>query len=652
MRSPRLPFWLPLATVLLPLALALGWVMVGLGFNHTGAVIPEFSMVADTDHPLSLHEVLNLPRDRWSKDYPHRPLSSKAPASVWVKVSIFNPTDRPIHGILSDDYRFADHVVMWMPHGPNFDHVDSGSAIRAGAKALSGRDVAFNVNRPPGVEHPFFLHYTDTCGVFPHLEWWEEPSDFFTARTRGLLAEGAYFGVYLALLGYNLLLWQRLRFLGLGWYVLYLGGSGAFLLIAREFPQELGVPIRTIDVVMLLAAAAALAMLALTRFAREFLELSRVSPLTERIVQGLGFAQIIVFLGAAITPWLHQATAMGLALASLVVTHFVLLVAAFRSLRGGVSQARYFLLSFTCLFAGTAATVFMWMSHRVNDSVTLGAMLGSALEMLLLSLAVADRFAQVQQEAVQAQEKLAQEAEQRRLIEETYADELEIEVKERTRDLEQAMADKDRMLSVVGHDLRSPLIALMRTADISTGDFAREAARTGRTLLLLIEDLVLWARLRAGTRFLAVHPASNVLAPAVALHRAIALQGGMELIVEAGDDLQVETDLVLAQTLVRNLLANALKFAKARVVLRAVDEDGKVRFSVTNDGPPLSPEVAARIAADESGPLTASGGLGLRLCREICRALGLKLEAKSSAEAGTEFSFAVRAATAPLPLSP
>jgi signal transduction histidine kinase len=131
----------------------------------------------------------------------------------------------------------------------------------------------------------------------------------------------------------------------------------------------------------------------------------------------------------------------------------------------------------------------------------------------------------------------------------------------------------------------------------------------------------------------------------------LAEQGGTELVVEVPEALYVETDLVLAQTLVRNLLANALKFARTRVVLRAEARAGSVHFSVTNDGPTLSPEVAARIAADESGPLTASGGLGLRLCREICRAQGLKLEARSTPAIGTEFSFTVKAAVSAPALS-
>jgi len=314
--------------------------------------------------------------------------------------------------------------------------------------------------------------------------------------------------------------------------------------------------------------------------------------------------------------------------------------------RAGVWQARYFLLAFAFLFASGVVCVFAWYGHVVGDTAQHSVMLGSALEMLLLSLAVAERFTQAQREKTLVQERLVAETEQRRLIEETYADELAIEVRERTRELEQANADKDRMLAVIGHDLRSPLTGLMRAADESSGDFAREAARTGRALLLLIEDLVLWARLRAGTCALGVHSAPALLAPAVALHHALAERGGTELVVIVPEDLRVETDLVLAQTLVRNLLANALKFARHRVVLRAEVDPAGVRFTVGNDGPGLAPEIAARIAAEEDGPMTATGGLGLRLCREICRALGVRLEARGGAEGGTEFGFTLKAAAA------
>src|SRR5690606_16463051 len=89
--------------------------------------------------------------------------------------------------------------------------------------------------------------------------------------------------------------------------------------------------------------------------------------------------------------------------------------------------------------------------------------------------------------------------------------------------------------------------------------------------------------------------------------------------------------------------ANALKFASTRVELRAEPApDGGVRFCVRNDGASLPDDVAARFGADVDEPLSATGGLGLRLCREICRVCGTRLVARSMRGGGTEFSFVLK----------
>jgi signal transduction histidine kinase len=325
--------------------------------------------------------------------------------------------------------------------------------------------------------------------------------------------------------------------------------------------------------------------------------------------------------------WAVMATAM---------THVGLLILVVAAWRAGVWQARFFALSFGCLFAGSLPMIGVWFFEtNFRDAAMRGLMIGSVLEMLLLSLAVADRFARTQK-------LLVEETEQRRMIESAYSDELEDEVRERTRELEEANGEKDRILAVIGHDLRGPLTGLMRAADEERSGFSKDVARTGRALLLMIEDLVLWTRLRAGRKTTSAHRATSLIMPAVALHHSLAEHDGVELILEVADDLLIETDLVLAQTLVRNLLANALKFARTQVVIRASEEGNEVRFVVGNDGPALSPEVAQRLAARVDEPMTATSGMGLKLCREICEALEIPLEAHTPKSGGTEFGFTLK----------
>jgi signal transduction histidine kinase len=237
-----------------------------------------------------------------------------------------------------------------------------------------------------------------------------------------------------------------------------------------------------------------------------------------------------------------------------------------------------------------------------------------------------------------------------------YADEPELEMAERMRDLDAANTDKDRKLIALGHDLRSPLAALTQQAELlrsgnrprvaeaeskMLGEFSGEVAGVGRQTLLLIEDIVLWARLRTGAQpASSAHPVSGLVMPVVRLHRPFAERREATLTIEVPEALGEWTDLVLAQTMVRNLAGNAVKIARNRVEVTARTEAGAVRITVRDDGPRLPPTLPARLRGEASavGDNGEGGGMGLRLSQEIGATHGTKIEAESSLQGGTELS--------------
>jgi signal transduction histidine kinase len=641
MSSPRASFWLPVIGLQAPVALALGWLLLGFAADRTGSValpVTAVDFLLEGERRLTVTEVTQRPATAWQAVASTQLLASARREAIWVRVTLQNTTARPLRGVLSDDYRFNDRVERWVEEDGGWAVARAGERVPAAEKAIAGRDVAFPVEVPAHGPRVVYLRAEDFFRAYLMLVWWPEAETYHAAKARGWLAEGVYFGGLLALLGYNALLWLRLRQPDIGYYVRYLAAIAAFFALVRSLvPLSDGVFASPAVEAALTVAVAASAFF-LVRFTRTFLELEARKSRADDVARALSIMLVVLALGALLTPWLSRPLALSCAVVASGFVHALLAVIAVRAWRAGLWQARIFVVSFGFLIASTLVGSVAWLRASGTETAVKVTMIGSMLEMLLLSLAVAERVSR-------AQRQLLEETEQRRAIEEAYAGDLAEEVRERTHELEEANADKDRMLAVVGHDLRGPLTGLMRAADEAPGPFARDAARTGRALLLMIEDLVLWARLRAGTRALAPHPARAVLAPAVALHASLAEQGGTALMLEVPEELTVETDLVLAQTLVRNLVANALKFARTRVVLRAAaDPAGGVRFTVGNDGPALSAEVAARLASDEDGPMTATSGLGLRLCREICRALGLRLEARAAPAGGTEFGFSLKAA--------
>jgi Signal transduction histidine kinase len=642
-----------MAGLLLLAATAVGGLLLGIAGDRKDMQIlptPEAKRVevlADIGARYTLEEALARPEGEWKVweggDY----IQSFIGEAVWVRTVLRNDGDKPMRGVLADAEYYSDHVDLWLnderaPGG--WQAFKSGEWTPARERALWGRDAAFFVEVPAHGERVAVMRLEDHFGIWLRPAWWPDERHFLSAQLRDTAAEAIYFGLLLALMIYNGVLWVRLRFHDIGYYLGYMCSMACFMFFSRCLHQVLGVawgsPVMETTVTLSLAVS----MVFLSQFARAFLDLARIAPVADWIVRGLRAAGLALMIGGFSTPWVNSTIWMHFTVGGAALTHVILFAVAIVAWRAGQSQGRFFVLSFGFLVAGAFPTAIIWLLAIPLGISAMALMTGSALEMLLLSLAVADRFAGLQRDKLIAQQRAAEEAERRRIMQEAYADELEVEVRERTRELEAANAGKDRMLAVIGHDLRSPLTGLTRAAEqavagrMSSTEFAAEAARTGRALLLLIEDLVLWARLRAGTVHLGRHTATALVAPAVAQHRAVAERGGVALEVTMPEGPRTETDLVLAQTLVRNLLANALKFAKSRVRLRVEERaDGAVCVTVQDDGPGLPPAVAA--ALNGATPWPSEGGLGLRLCAEIGQALKTRLEARTPEEGGTEFSF-------------
>ena len=670
--------WLPFAGILVPAAVVLGWLLLAFADDQAGMTLlagqrgATVEVLSGAGRGLTLDEVARRPAAAWRRREGPEVLAGGPGEVLWVRVNLQNPGPRPLHGVLASTYAFVDRVEAWVPEEPDgagkageavsappagWQRMLSGEAAAAVDKALRGREIAFPVTVPARGGQVIYLRAEDYFRVFLRLAWWPEQGAFHAAKTGGLLAEAAYLGGLLALLGYNILLWMRLRLPDIGWYVLYLGMIALFMLLGRAHLPALGWALGSPVLEMALCAVLAAGGFFLAQFARTFLEMKERLPRCDRVARGLAVLMLGLAAAAASLPWQTRAYGLPLTVAALAVTHAALLAIAGVAWRAGVWQARFFVLSFVCLIGCSLATAAMWFEHALNQGAAISpVMIGSALEMLLLSLAVAERFARAQQRALE-------ETAQRRMMEEAYSEELAEEVRERTSELEEANADKDRMLVALGHDLRGPLAALtqraellrQRTAGAETGEaagpaggqeepwrgFAADVAGGGRQMLLLIEDIVLWARLRTGVRpVAAVHAVTGLVNPVVKLHRPLAERREILLTAELPDGLAVRTDLVLAQTLVRNLVGNAVKFARTRVTVSAgAAESGPgtagVRITVSDDGPGLPPAVAAQL---RGGTAAGSGGMGLLLSLEIGARLGARLTAAAPEAGGTEIS--------------
>ena len=226
--------------------------------------------------------------------------------------------------------------------------------------------------------------------------------------------------------------------------------------------------------------------------------------------------------------------------------------------------------------------------------------------------------------------------------------------------LHEANASKDKFFSIIAHDLRSPFNGLLgyidlmdrQSGDLSVNklkDYLAKLKLSANALYALLENLLAWARLQRG--LVEYRPEVIALAPLVneivGLFAANAGQKAITLTQAIPAAVMVSADSAMLNTILRNLLSNALKFTPAggRITLAARLAAPDVEIAVTDTGCGMTPEVLAQLFRIDSHHTTkgtageTGTGLGLLLCHDLVRKHGGRLWGESAVGVGTTFRF-------------
>jgi two-component system sensor histidine kinase KdpD len=203
------------------------------------------------------------------------------------------------------------------------------------------------------------------------------------------------------------------------------------------------------------------------------------------------------------------------------------------------------------------------------------------------------------------------------------------------------------LLAALGHDFRTPLTLLKSGLAELDGDAPARLGGEVDRIIRLSEDLIAAARLETG-QAARVDPVDLVDIAAAAIPKP---ENGIAVRTELPDDLPlVQGDAVMLTHVLGNLVHNALRHARAEVVIAVRADDGFVLLDVRDDGPGIDPAVTANIFDRfVSGPGGEGGlglGLGLAIARDLASAMGASLSAGDAPGGGA--CFTLRLAQFPL----
>jgi two-component system, OmpR family, sensor kinase len=203
--------------------------------------------------------------------------------------------------------------------------------------------------------------------------------------------------------------------------------------------------------------------------------------------------------------------------------------------------------------------------------------------------------------------------------------------------LETALERERRFVTDASHELRTPLAALRTELELALrrertreelSKALQSAAEESDRLSQLAEDLLVLARSQGGElpvrreRLLA----AELLAGVRERYARRAAEAGRSLALQADDHLELTVDRLRAEQALGNLVENALRHGRGRILLQARRRDGRVELHVRDEGPGFAPEFIEHafepFTRGDPARAGAGAGLGLAIVDVIARAHG------------------------------
>lgn len=384
-----------------------------------------------------------------------RPTFGFQSGAFWFHVVVENRDPAEVRRLLVQQYPLSDRVDLYVraPDG-SLSRQLSGDRLSFDNRAVKHRQPNFRVDLPLGQPVELLLRVESESSMQVPLVLYTQ-AEFTAMANASQLGIGLYYGILLALFFYNLILWVTLRDAGYFWYMAHITAFGLVLFclngLAFEhlWPNGLWLQEKCVPV------SICLSQIFMQQFVRHFLELGRRWRTADRI--SIGMISVFVALGVA-SLFLPYRTATTAASALVLPSVLWVAVVGVAVLRRGYRPARIFLLAWAAFLAGTAAYTLVAFGLLPKMFITeYGVQIGSALEMVLLSFALAYRYASLRSE----NERLVHEANEQ----------LELKVAERTAELSHALdqlAEVNRRDGLTGvfnrHHFRELLEAQLRAA--------------------------------------------------------------------------------------------------------------------------------------------------------------------------------------------
>ncbi len=577
-------------------------------------------------------------------------------SAYWIRFTVKNRLDKEHKWYLEINNPHIDQIDLYIPKKDNlYINRTAGGNFPYSEREIKHRNVVFYLTGTPNEQKTYYIRFeTNGSMILPLIMW--SPLDFLEHATYEYIAFGLFYGIFLVMIFYNLFLYLSIRDLSYLNYVIYIFWLITFSLvldgiIVQYLPFELVFWINKKGTLIVFFI-----FIWILQFTRSFLNVTRQDLTLYRIIL---FCTFLGILGILISLFLSNYIILQFASIFGLITVCIVILAGFLRLRKGYRPARYFLIAWFILVIGILALGLRVLGLLPDNIFTLHAMkLGSVIEVILLSLALADRINIMKREKENAQA-------------------------EAIDNLHNADQLKDEFLAKTSHELRTPISGIIGIAesliDGVTGKLPDKTIAnlsmimiSGNRLSYLINDILDISKLKYKDIVLQIKPLDikTIVDVVLTLSRPLVGKKPLTLINSIDSSLAiVAADENRLQQILHNLIGNAIKFTKSgQVEVSAQLTENMGRNKVTS---PLHEYIAVTVydtgigipedkfntifqtfeQVDASITREYGGtGLGLSITKKLVELHGGNITVQSKVGEGSSFSFTLPASLESKPI--
>ena len=620
------------------------------------------SVLRDAGGKLALSQVQRGPTaERFEAIDQDLPTFGFSTDAFWFRFRVQNPAATPYRWLLELAYPHHDRVDLYVPSGPGgaYEQRRVGDLYPFHTRAVDHPNFLFELTEPAASERTYYLRIQTAGSVEVPLRAWTY-REFVAHQLRDEAGNWLFYGVILIMAAYNGTVFLFVKHKTYLLYMLYNLSILLFSFSIKGHTFALLLPDHPRLANQVIPFAVAQTFTWTTGFLRAYLDFKTSFPRADAFWRGAFWTNLLLSGLTIILPYsvsIRLVAVVGGVL-TLIAPFFVVVL-----IRRGVRAARIYLLGWSMLIIG-AALYFMKTAGVLPGSFigNWGVQLGAAAEVLVLSLALADRINAMRTDMALLNDQLSRNV----------------------KDLKSALAEaraatkaKSEFVATMSHELRTPLNAIINLPQGLLEDFravetagclscdsvfqldpgdrveehtpcpecgqttlqrqrvmdyqgspletARHLAsieRSGRHLLDMVNNILDFSKLEADRMELNVRdtPILNVLEEAVEPLEPLAKKSGVSLALsKTDDDLWVAGDPLRLKQVLINLIGNAIKFSDGRgtVTVGAERDRRACVVFVRDQGVGIAPEDQERIFRSfeqvHKGDTRKYGGTGLGL---------------------------------------